>query len=90
MDENDETVQQRITRVLAALKKIPAEKITPDSSLQELGMDSLDAVNLLFELENEFNVSIPDEFTQGISSVRQITERMTQLLSNASARTGTA
>ena len=86
----DETVQQRITRVLAALKKIPAEKITPDSSLQELGMDSLDAVNLLFELENEFNVSIPDEFTQGITSVRQITERMTQLLSNASARTGTA
>ena len=86
----DETVQQRITRVLAALKKIPAENITPDSSLQELGMDSLDGVNLLFELENEFNVSIPDEFTQGISSVRQITERMTQLLSNASARTGTA
>jgi len=86
----EETVQQRITRVLAALKKLPAEKITPDSNLQELGMDSLDAVNLLFELENEFNVSIPDEFTQGITTVRQISERMTQLLSNASARTGTA
>jgi acyl carrier protein len=86
----DETVEQRITRVLAALKKVPAEKITPDSNLQELGMDSLDAVNLLFELENEFNLSIPDEFTQGITTVRQIAERMTQLLSNASARTGTA
>jgi len=84
------SVQERILRVVSSLKRIPPESVTPDSNLQELGLDSLDSVNLLFELENEFNVSIPDEFTQGITTVRQIAERMTQLLANATSRTGTA
>lgn len=84
------SVQDRILRVVSSLKRIPLESVTPDSNLQELGLDSLDSVNLLFELENEFNVSIPDEFTQGVTTVRQIAERMTQLLANATSRTGTA
>ena len=86
----EDSVQQRIMRVVASLKRIPAESVTPDSNLQELGLDSLDSVNLLFELENEFDVSIPDEFAQGVTTVRQIAERMTQLLAHATPRTGTA
>ena len=38
----------------------PVEKVTIDSSFQELGIDSMDAVNILFGLESEFDINIPD------------------------------
>jgi acyl carrier protein len=38
----------------------PAEELTPDTSLRELGLDSMMAVALLLDLENEFGVTLPD------------------------------
>jgi acyl carrier protein len=38
-------------------------------------------VNILFALENEFNINIPDEGVQGIRGVRQMVEALDKLLS---------
>ena len=51
-----------------------------DSTFQELGLDSLDAVNILFEVEGEFNISISDEQARGIKDVRQMVEGVSGLL----------
>ena len=85
-----DSAQEKVIELIAALKRIPQEKITLDSKLQELGMDSLDAINLIFELESAFDVSIPDEFTQNIATVRDIVERLTRLLPHAAPGAGTS
>jgi acyl carrier protein len=76
---SDELIQ-RIIGCIAESQKIPKEKITLDSTFEELGIDSLDGVNILFALENEFNINIPDEGVQGIRGVRQMVEALDKLI----------
>jgi acyl carrier protein len=75
-----DNLSQRVIKVIAETQKLPAEKVTIDSTFEELGIDSLDGVNILFALESEFNVNIPDEGVQGIRSVRDSVEAMRKLL----------
>lgn len=77
---SDELIQ-RIIGCIAESQKIPKENITLDSTFEELGIDSLDGVNILFALENEFNINIPDEGVQGIRGVRQMVEALDRLIS---------
>jgi acyl carrier protein len=78
---------QRILKVIAENQKLPPEKVTADSTFEELGIDSLDGVNILFALENEFNINIPDEGVQGIRTVRQMLEALEKLFSSGQAGT---
>jgi acyl carrier protein len=71
---------RRVISVIAETQKIQPDKVTLDSTFEELGIDSLDGVNILFALESEFNVNIPDEGAQGIRSVRDSVEAMRRLL----------
>jgi acyl carrier protein len=43
------------------LKYAGAAEITPDSSLRDLGLDSMQAIELLFAIEDTYQVSLPDE-----------------------------
>ena len=70
----------RVISVIAATQHIPVEKITPESTFQELGIDSLDGINILFALENEFNINIPDDQAQNIRAVRDAIEGVRKLL----------
>ena len=74
---------QRVISVVAKTQRIAPEKISPDTTFEELGLDSLDSVNILFALEEEFGVSIPDEDTRKITSVRQIIEGIETLADGA-------
>ncbi len=76
---SDEFIQ-RIRSVIANSQRIPIEKVTIDSSFQELGIDSMDAVNILFGLESEFDINIPDEEVKEIRTVRQMAEGIEKLL----------
>jgi acyl carrier protein len=70
---------ERVRNVVAKHLRVPPEKITNDSTFEELGMDSLDSVNLLFDVEDEFDISIEDEQARSISSVRQMIEGIERL-----------
>jgi acyl carrier protein len=76
---SDELIQ-RVRTVIANTQRIPIEKITIDSTFQELGIDSMDGVNILFALENEFNITIPDEAAKQIRDVRQMIEGVEKLI----------
>ena len=80
-----EELTRRILKVIADSQKLPPEKVTMDSTFEELGIDSLDGVNILFALENEFNISIPDEGVQSIRSMRQMVEALDKLISGGQA-----
>jgi acyl carrier protein len=80
-----DSVAEKIVSTLASVKHIPADRISLDSSLQDLGVDSLDTFTLLFELENQFQISIPDDEAKAIRSVKDIVEGVKKLLSAAPA-----
>jgi acyl carrier protein len=80
----DELVEKVIT-ILSTVKHIPREKITLESSLADLGFDSLDTISMLFELETAFNVSIPDENARSIRYVREIVDGIRTLQAAAPA-----
>jgi len=71
----------RVISCVAKCQKLPPEKITIDSKFEELGIDSLDGVNILYALETEFNVSIPDEGVLGIKSVKEAVDALDKLIS---------
>jgi acyl carrier protein len=67
-----ETIEQRVLRVIATTKRLPVEKVQEDSTFEELGVDSLDRLNILFDLESEFDVEIDDEEAKRVTSIRDM------------------
>jgi acyl carrier protein len=81
---SDELIQ-RVRTVIASAQRLPVEKITVDSSFEELGIDSMDGVNILFALENEFDITIPDDAAKQIRNVRQMIEGVERLIAGGGA-----
>ncbi len=75
-----ESVAERVFRVIANAQKIPLESITVDSTFEELKIDSLDGINLLFGLEGEFDINIPDDAARELRTVRAAVEGVEKLL----------
>jgi acyl carrier protein len=76
---SDELVE-RVLKTITASRKLPPGKATIDSEFQDLGIDSMDAVEILFALENEFDISIPDEEVRNVRNVRQMCEGVAKLV----------
>ena len=69
-----------VIRVIARSQRIPSESITLDSTFEQLNIDSLDGINIVFELEKEFDIEIPDEGVQNLRSVRETVAGVRQLI----------
>ena len=78
-----DAVTEKVIETLASVKRIPAESIKPETNLQEMGIDSLDVFTLLFELENAFKISIPDDDVRSIKTVKDIAEGIKKILAAA-------
>lgn len=78
-----DAVAEKVIATLASVKRIPADNIKLDSDLQSLGIDSLDVFSLLFELENTFKISIPDDDVRSIRTVNDVVEGIKKLLAAA-------
>ena len=76
---------QKVASIIASVKSLAPEAIKPESSLEKLGMDSLDKINMLFELEGEFNIDIPDEEARSIMTVSEIVERLEKQIGKRSS-----
>ena len=63
-------VLEKVKAILAEQFDVKEDKITVDTDLQEdLGADSLDVVDLLMSIEDEFEVEVPDEEIENIKTV---------------------
>ena len=63
-------VLEKVKAILAEQFDVEEDKITADSDLQvDLGADSLDVVDLLMSIEDEFEVEVPDEEIENIKTV---------------------
>ena len=79
------SVEQRVIGAIARSKRVEAASIRPETTFEELGMDSLDAIELLFEIEEEFDLTVEDEAVQGKENVRQVVEAVRQALAEKAA-----
>jgi acyl carrier protein len=70
----------QVIRVIAHTQRMPPESISLDNTFEELKIDSLDGINIVFALENEFGISIPDEGVQDMRSVRGAVEGVRKLI----------
>ena len=71
---------ERVIDVIARSQKLPREQVTIDSEFAALDIDSVDAIEILFELESEFNIVIPDEQIHSVRTVRQVVGAVELLL----------
>jgi acyl carrier protein len=76
---------EKVITILSTVKHIPREQIKLESSLADLGFDSLDTISMLFELETAFSVSIPDENARSIRYVHEIVDGVRALQAAAPA-----
>lgn len=74
-------VFDRIKDLIVTKKGVDAEKVVIDSSFEELGMDSLDAVELVADMEEIFNVNIPNTDLQNFKTIRQAVEGLEKAIS---------
>jgi acyl carrier protein len=77
-----EAIEDKVMRVIGKATHTPIEQITPDSTFEELGMTSLDALAIVAELEEEFNVEIANEDAMALRNVRQAVECVRKLTSS--------
>ncbi|KAK0545803.1 mitochondrial acyl carrier protein [Tilletia horrida] len=67
-----EDIEKRIREVLTSFEKVKPAAIAPSASfVADLGLDSLDAVEVVMAIEEEFNIEIPDEEADNITTVQQ-------------------
>ncbi|MBF0484821.1 MAG: acyl carrier protein [Candidatus Omnitrophica bacterium] len=63
-------VEEKIKSIIAEQLGVKIEEVTPEASfIDDLGADSLDTVELIMALEEEFNVEIPDEDAEKMTTV---------------------
>jgi acyl carrier protein len=76
MSTRDHTLQEILT-LAASHFQVPREKLTPDDDFfKTLGIDSLQALDLLTRLERHFNIELPDYELQGVSDFRTLANRI--------------
>ena len=69
------SVAERVINIVAEQLGVEKERVTPETSfVNDLGADSLDTVELVMELEEEFDIGIPDDAAEKIQTVGQAIE----------------
>jgi acyl carrier protein len=72
-----QTTTDEVLRLAAEHFKIPVEKLSPDDDFfKKLGINSLQALDLLTRIEQHFRIELPDYELQGVSDFRTLAERI--------------
>jgi len=83
-------IQARIIELIAKSKNLPASSIGMDTTFDELQIDSLDKINLSFEVEEMFSIQIPDESLHSLKSIGDVVRGVERLIAGAAQPPATA
>ena len=68
----DQEIENKVKQIIVDELGVDENEVTPNARfIDDLGADSLDTVELIMEFEKEFNISIPDEQAETITTVGQ-------------------
>ena len=88
-DLNTGDLTPRILRIIAETQRKEPSQVSIDSTFEELGIDSMDGVNIIFALENEFDINVPDEEVKTIRNVRDMVEGVRTLVKQRDLKSDT-
>lgn len=71
-------IESRVIRVVAIGMRIREDEITADSTLDNLGAESLDKIEILMMIEDEFGVEIPDADAEKMMSVKNAVDYLSR------------
>ena len=73
-----EEIAERVKNIIVEQLGVSMEEVTPSASfIEDLGADSLDIVELIMALEEEYDMEIPDEDAENIRTVDDVTSYIT-------------
>jgi acyl carrier protein len=75
-----EDIAKRCIEIIAKSKSIPEDTVSLASTFDELNVDSLDKINISFEVEEAFSIEIPDEALGSIKTVSDMVEGVQKLV----------
>ena len=72
---------EKVCKMLAEQLEVPADSIKPESEVvKDLGADSLDVVQLMMNLEDEYGISLPEGEVEGVKTVQDIVDMMNKIV----------
>ena len=74
-----ESIEERVMAAIVRSQDVDPGRVRPEATFEELGMNSLDAIALINDLEEQFGVTIPNEEAMGMSSVGEAVECIRRL-----------
>ena len=81
-------VEQAVIDIIAKEGAVARDRITPDATLQDLDVHSLDGVQIIFAIEDRFDIVVPEEQAQhATGTVRQLVDGVVQLITDKRAGT---
>ena len=75
-----EKILNSVIVAIAKQKHIEPDSITETSLLEELGVTSLDAITIVFDMEEEFDIEVPGDVLESLKSVRDIVDGLIGLI----------
>ncbi|MCP4287969.1 MAG: histidine kinase [Gammaproteobacteria bacterium] len=76
----DQKIYATVIRAISNQKKIDASSISQSSTLEALGISSLDAITIMYEIEDALDLEIPNEALENLSSVQDILDGISELV----------
>ena len=74
-------IERKLIEIVKKEKNdIPEEKLRPETPLADAGIDSLDALTILFGIEEEFHISIPDDRARSMKTFGDMVDSIEMLL----------
>jgi acyl carrier protein len=86
---SDEQIRQRVIDIVCEHLAVNKDQVTDNTSfIEDIGADSLDIVELVMELEEEFDIQIPDDQAEKIKTVGEAVEYIKTAVKNKGGEGG--
>ncbi|MBT4594431.1 acyl carrier protein [bacterium] len=79
MSFSTEEIREKIVRVISEKLKISADEIQDDATLEDLGADSLDVVEIVMNIEEAFNIEIGDDAAEKFKTVGDVVNYISEM-----------
>jgi len=73
-------IENAVITAILRQKRLDADTITRDSVLSELGITSLDAITIVYDIEEQFDIEVPNETLEGLQTVGDIVDSLVSLI----------
>ena len=84
----EDDLTRSVLRIVAETQRKELSQVKVESTFEELGIDSMDGVNIVFALENEFDINVPDDEVKNIRGVSDMVNGVRRLVAEKTPGAG--